>query len=66
MVRDEIGLAVGSEHLDVGLDQVPGWDSMHLLRLVVVLERETGRPLSLPDVLEASNLGAIYLLAVGA
>ncbi|MFF9587496.1 acyl carrier protein [Streptomyces achromogenes] len=65
LVRDETGLAVTIEHLDAGFDQVPGWDSLHLLRLTTVLERETGRTLSFPDVLEAPSLGRLYALAVG-
>jgi acyl carrier protein len=65
LVRDEIGIAVTTEHLDTGFDQVPGWDSLHLLRLATVLERETGRTLSFPEVLEAPSLGSLYALAVG-
>ncbi|WP_067825846.1 acyl carrier protein [Actinomadura kijaniata] len=60
LVRDEIGLTVGPEHAELPLDQVPGWDSMHLLSLLSALERTTGRPVSLPDVLEARNLHQIH------
>lgn len=66
LVRDEIGLEVGPEHTNVPLDQVPGWDSMHLLTLLTVLERRTGRPISLPQVLEAGSLHRIHEVAVGA
>ncbi|WP_327292745.1 acyl carrier protein [Streptomyces sp. NBC_01198] len=65
LVRDEIGLPVTSAHAAVDLDQVPGWDSVHLLSLLAVLERETGRRVPLPAVLEAPTLGDIYTLAVG-
>ncbi|MFD7921934.1 acyl carrier protein [Streptomyces sp. NPDC059740] len=64
LVRDEIGLPVTAEHLDTAFDGVPDWDSLHLLRLVAVLERETGRTLSFPDVLEATDLNSLYRLAV--
>jgi acyl carrier protein len=64
LVRDETGLPVTADHLNVGFDQVPEWDSLHLLRLVAVLERETGTTLSFPDVLQASSLGVLYKLAV--
>ncbi|GHI97930.1 MULTISPECIES: phosphopantetheine-binding protein [Streptomyces] len=64
LVRHEIGLPVGPEHADVPLDQVPGWDSMHLLALLTALERQTGRSISLPDVLEAESLHEIHELAV--
>ncbi|GFE13624.1 hypothetical protein Sgleb_16710 [Streptomyces glebosus] len=63
LVRDEIGLPITAGHLDVGFDQVPEWDSLHLLRLIAVLERETGSTLSFPDVLQAPNLGSLYRLA---
>ncbi|MEV0641219.1 acyl carrier protein [Streptomyces sp. NPDC050619] len=64
LVCDEVGLLVTAEDLDSGLDQVAGWDSVHLLTLMVALERSTGRPLSMPDLLEAPTLGHVYQLAV--
>jgi acyl carrier protein len=64
LVRDELGLTVGPEHADLPLDQVPEWDSMHLLALLTALERETGRSISLPDVLEAKSLREIHEVAV--
>jgi acyl carrier protein len=65
IVRDELGLPVTARDLTVDLAEVPGWDSVLLLRLLVVLERTTGSTLSLPDLLQASNLERIYALAVG-
>lgn len=64
LVRDELGLPVGHDDAYRDLDQVPGWDSIHLLWLCTALERATGRPVSLPDVLHASSLAGIYELAV--
>lgn len=66
LVRDEIGLPVRPEDADLPFDQVPGWDSIHLLSLLTALERQTGRPISLPDVLEATNLREIHHVVVGA
>ncbi|MDH6118813.1 acyl carrier protein [Kitasatospora sp. GAS204B] len=66
LIRDEIGLPVTRADLELGFDQVPGWDSLHMLRLVTVLERETGRTISFPDVLQAQSLGSLYRLAVPA
>lgn len=63
IVRDELGLAVTREDIGKTLDTVAGWDSVHLLTLATVLERKTGRSLSLPDVLEADSLERIYALA---
>ncbi|WP_416955837.1 phosphopantetheine-binding protein [Streptomyces sp. Agncl-13] len=64
LVRDETGLEVTRENVEAGFDALPGWDSLHLLTLLTVLERETGRSLSLPDVLEAPSLAHVYALTV--
>jgi acyl carrier protein len=66
LLRDQLGLDVTADDLATGLDRLPGWDSVQLLSLCTTLERETGRGLSLPDVLDASSLGRIYELAVTA
>jgi acyl carrier protein len=66
LLRDEIGLAVTEQELDRGLDQIDGWDSVHLLTLVTVLERETGQSVALPDVLEAGSLREIFGLYTAA
>jgi acyl carrier protein len=65
IVHDEIGLRVTADDIELSLDQVPGWDSVHLLALLVSMERATGRRISLPDVLEAESLEQLYRLAVG-
>ncbi|MCK9903759.1 acyl carrier protein [Parafrankia colletiae] len=64
IIRDEIGLPVTPADAELPLPDVIGWDSVHLLALCVILERETARPISLPDVLEAPTLKAIYEVAV--
>jgi acyl carrier protein len=64
LVRDEIGLPVTTDDAYRGFDDVPGWDSMHLLTLLVLLERRTGRQIAMPDVLTAASLQDIYALAV--
>ena len=63
IVRDEIGVPITDEDFERALDDVPGWDSVHLLSLLVALERSTGRRLSLPGLLEAPSLRGIYTLA---
>jgi acyl carrier protein len=65
LIRDELGLPVTDGDIGLELDRVAGWDSVHLLSLCTILERTTGNPLSLPDVLEAPTLARIYTLAVG-
>ena len=66
LVRDELGLPVTTADAAHGLEEIPGWDSVLLLHLLVVLERRTGSTLSLPAVLEARSLEGIYALAVAA
>lgn len=66
LVRDELGLPVTVENAGDSFDQLAGWDSVHLLWLLTALERHTGRRISLPDVLEATSLEAVYTLAVSA
>ncbi|RGA03960.1 acyl carrier protein [Microbispora triticiradicis] len=62
LLQDEIGLAVGGDDLGRALDEVPGWDSLHLLTMLVLLEKRVRRPLSLPDFLEAASLESVYEL----
>ncbi|MEU0990964.1 phosphopantetheine-binding protein [Streptomyces sp. NPDC005953] len=65
LLRDELALPVAAEDLNSGLDSVDSWDSVHLLSLCTLLERETGRQISLAAALEAPSLAALYRLAVG-
>ncbi|MFF5248703.1 acyl carrier protein [Streptosporangium sp. NPDC000095] len=60
LLQDELGLDVGAENLGRAFDDLPGWDSVRLLAMLVLLEKHLGKPLSLPDFLEASNLESIY------
>jgi acyl carrier protein len=62
LIRDELGLALTVEDTELGFDDISGWDSMFLLWLVAILERKTGRRVTVPDVLEAENLKSIYML----
>jgi acyl carrier protein len=66
LLRDELGLPVAAGDMDQDLHQVAGWDSVHLLSLLGILERRTGHSLSLADALEAPSLEAIFSLAVQA
>lgn len=66
LLRDEMGLPVTGEDTTRHLDDVEGWDSVHLLWLMTLLERRTGRSLPLADVLAAQSLQDIYTLAVAA
>jgi acyl carrier protein len=62
LVRDELGLPVTVEDAVRDFNEIPGWDSMHLLWLVAILEQQTGRSLSVIDLLDAPNLEYISKL----
>ncbi|MGC7096516.1 acyl carrier protein [Amycolatopsis lurida] len=62
LVRDELGLPVTTSDAARSLDELPGWDSVYLLWLLTVVEKKTGRPVSLPDLLEAGSLEDVYSL----
>lgn len=62
LVRDELGLPVTTSDATRSLDELPGWDSVYLLWLLTVVEKRTGRPVSLPDLLEAGSLEDVYSL----
>jgi acyl carrier protein len=64
LVRDELGLRITAADVGAALDEVPGWDSLQLLELLAVLERETGRQMPLAEMLTADSLQNIYELAL--
>lgn len=66
LLRNGLGLPVTERELRLGWDEVPGWDSAHLLWLLVRMEETTGRRVALPDALEARSLLGIYALYTSA
>ncbi|MFP3992331.1 acyl carrier protein [Streptomyces sp. E11-3] len=52
--------------LDTMVDELPVWDSVYLLRLLTVLEEDTGRALPMRLILEARTLEQIRTHAAGA
>ncbi|GHJ15426.1 MULTISPECIES: acyl carrier protein [unclassified Micromonospora] len=67
LVRDELSLPVADTgDLDVDLDAVPGWDSIHVLRLVVAMERRTGHRVPVGALLTQRTLRGIYRRATAA
>lgn len=60
LVRDELALPLNVQDLDSDLDHVVSWDSMHMMRLVAAVERETGRRVPIGKLLADRSLGAIY------
>lgn len=61
-VRDGLGLDLTEEQAAADFDLLPDWDSVHLLRLVMLLERETGRSVPVSRVLQARSLREIHSL----
>ncbi len=65
LIRDGLGLSVTANDTGCALNEILGWDSVHLLWLLTAMEKETGHPISLPDLLEATNLNELYLATAG-
>ncbi|MBB1256108.1 phosphopantetheine-binding protein [Streptomyces alkaliterrae] len=64
LLRDETGLAVDADDLDTDFDELPGWDSVMLLKLLTAVEQATGGPAPMLEVLEARNLRAVHTAIV--
>lgn len=62
LLREDLALPVTAADLESGFDELPGWDSVHLLALLTAVERRTGRMISLPDLLAAGSLREVYAL----
>lgn len=61
-VRDELGLDLTDEQAAADFDLLPDWDSVHLLRMVMFLERETGRTVPVSSVLQARSMREVHAL----
>jgi len=66
LVRTELGLPLTDGDARRTFDELPGWDSVYLLTVLTLLERRTGKQVSLPAMLEAGSLEQIYTLAAAA
>ncbi|MFF3062169.1 acyl carrier protein [Streptomyces sp. NPDC057909] len=66
LLRDLVGFPVSAHELDTPFDLLYGWDSVHLLKLVTAIERESGVRLAVTRVLEAQTLNEIFVLATPA
>jgi acyl carrier protein len=62
IVRDELSLPMNGADLESELDtdRAVSWDSLHMLRLVAAVERETGTRVPVGRLLENRSLRAIY------
>lgn len=61
VVIDQTGLDIQVADLSTPLDEVSGWDSVYLLKLITALELQTGRAMPISAMLEATSLDAIRL-----
>ena len=64
LVSEELDLPVEPGQITADFDEIPDWDSLHLLKLVTALEPAAGRAVPVGKVLEARSLKEIYDLAV--
>jgi hypothetical protein len=60
LVREELGLPIEPEVLDTAFDDLDSWDSVHLLKLLGVVESASGKSVSVPRVLRARSLREVY------
>lgn len=60
LVRDELDLPLGIDDLEADFDHVVSWDSMHMIRLVAAVERQTGNRVPVGKLLADRSLSAIY------
>ncbi|GLX22930.1 MULTISPECIES: acyl carrier protein [Streptomyces] len=59
LIGDELGLELTEEQARADLDALPSWDSVHLLRLVMLIEQETGSRVPVSAVLRARSIAQI-------
>jgi acyl carrier protein len=60
LVRDELALPLAETDLENDFDKVVAWDSLHLLRLVAAVEKETGKRVPVGKLLAERSLRGIY------
>lgn len=66
LVRVECGLRVEQGDLNTRFDDLTGWDSVYLLKLLAVLEAVTGARLSAGRLFEALDLADVHRLVADA
>ncbi|PXY23748.1 acyl carrier protein [Prauserella sp. PE36] len=60
LVRDEVGLELAEPDLDTAFDDLEGWDSVMMLKLLGAVEQATGRPAPMMAFLEATSLRGVH------
>ncbi|MDJ1133928.1 phosphopantetheine-binding protein [Streptomyces iconiensis] len=64
LANQHLGTALAPHDAGAELTELEDWDSVHLLRLVALLESELGRPVPVAEVLQARSLRDIWAVAV--
>ncbi|MFE9422254.1 phosphopantetheine-binding protein [Kitasatospora sp. NPDC006697] len=62
IARDELALPMNGADLETDLDSdhTVAWDSLHMMRLVAAVERETGTRLQVGPLMADRSLKAIF------
>lgn len=60
LVREDLALPLTDDQFAADFDELPDWDSLLLLKLVVLLERATGHPVAVSRLFETRSLQQIY------
>ncbi|SDD96698.1 acyl carrier protein [Actinokineospora iranica] len=60
LVGAESGLPLTVADLATGFDDLPGWDSVHLLKVLSALETERGITLRVAELLSTKSLGDLH------
>lgn len=60
ILDEELGFAISGDDLQSDVGNLIGWDSVMLLRVQVVFEKKLDRRISLPRLLEARTMAAVF------
>ncbi|WP_424187566.1 acyl carrier protein [Actinokineospora sp. G85] len=63
LVEAETGLPLTADDLATRFDDLPGWDSVHLLKVLSALESEHGVTLQIAHLLDATSLADLHAAA---
>jgi acyl carrier protein len=60
ILDEELGFTISGDDLKADVGHLIGWDSVMLLRVQLVFEKKLNRRISLPRLLEARTMGAVF------
>lgn len=59
LLHDETGLQYTESQLATPFDELEGWDSVFLMKLLVGIEDRTGRGVPMAELLDVTSLGEL-------